>query len=509
MAQRTQSGLLQKVKLPLFGAYSNRGTNPDKDQRFVNFFPESRKVEQTDQTRVALVYRPGIKAYKKFASYGDVGRGVSYFNGKMYAAWGSKIYEDNPFGGGGTPTSVITMSTSTGKVGFVLGNSSTFGDYLFICDGVDGWYIDSAGAVTHVVDPDFPTPHIPTPVFLDGYICVAKGSDIYSCDLDTPSSWNASNFVSAESFPDAIVALARQNNQIVAFGSSSTEFFYDAANSSGSPFNRNESAIIQTGCAANHVIYQNERYCAFIGQSDSGGRAVWFIEGFQPKKVSDEFIERIIDSETDLANCSGYGVRVVGHMFYVINLKDANRTFVYDVDEKLWHEWSSRIPNSEPTGTGTPPASTIGFFQYDHATDCDTGTAYLQHTNSGYMLYFDPSESNYVDEYNNLTPNKDTYGIEGIVRTNRYDMDTMNRKRLHSFRLFSDRQPTSGTAISMTYTDDDYQSNSSTISIELTEDMPACYQLGSFRRRAFTLTYEDNTPMRLEAIELCYTEGIS
>ena len=49
-------------------------------------------------------------------------------------------------------------------------------------------------------------------------------------------------------------------------------------------------------------------------------------------------------------------------MFYVINLKDANRTFVYDVDEKLWHEWSSRIPNSEPTGTGTPPASTIGFF---------------------------------------------------------------------------------------------------------------------------------------------------
>ena len=74
MAQRTQSGLLQKVKLPLFGAYSNRGTNPDKDQRFVNFFPESRKVEQTDQTRVALVYRPGIKAYKKFASYEDAYR---------------------------------------------------------------------------------------------------------------------------------------------------------------------------------------------------------------------------------------------------------------------------------------------------------------------------------------------------------------------------------------------------------------------------------------------------
>ena len=36
--------------------------------------------------------------------------------------------------------------------------------------------------------------------------------------MDDPSSWNATNFVSAESFPDSVIGLARQNNQIVAFG---------------------------------------------------------------------------------------------------------------------------------------------------------------------------------------------------------------------------------------------------------------------------------------------------
>ncbi len=499
MAQKTQVGLLQKVKLPLFGAYSNRGIDPDKDQRFINCFPESRKIEQTDQTRVALVKRSGVNIYKQFkTTYNKLGRGLAYFNGALFAAIDGSVYQDNPFGGAGVPTPVISMSTTTGKVGMVLGNSAVFGDYLFVCDGINGWYIDNTFTVTSIVDPDFPTPHVPTPIFLDGYICVAKGSDIFSCDLDTPSSWNVSNFISAESFPDPIVGLARQNNQIIAFGSTSTEFFYDAANASGSPFNRNESAIIQTGCAANHCIYQNERYCAFIGQSDSGGRAVWFIEGFQPKRVSDEFIDRIIDSETDLSECSGYGVRTKGHMFYVINLVQANRTFVYDVDEKLWHEWSSQT---------SPGVSSM--FAYNHATDCETGTMYLQGTNSGYVYFLDPELYwDILDTSNTIST------IIVTIRTNKYDMDTINRKRLQSVRLFLDRDndPVIDETLNFYFSDDDYITNIGPITVNLISDgfdAPIIYQLGSFRRRSFSIIYYANSNIRFEALELCYTEGIS
>lgn len=499
MAQKTQVGLLQKVKIPLFGAYSNRGLDPNKDQRFVNCFPESRKIEQTDQTRVALVKRPGVNVYKQFKSTGNkLGRGVISFNGATFAAIDDTLIMDNPFGGGGTPVVIITMTTFTGKVGMVLGNSATIGDYLFVCDGVHGWYINSSFVNTFISDPDFPTPHVPTPVFLDGYICLPKGSDIFSCDLDTPSSWNSSNFVSAESFPDPIVGLARQNNQIVAFGSTSTEFFYDAANASGSPFNRNESAIIQTGCAANHCIYQNERYCAFIGQSYSGGRAVWFIDGFQPKRVSDEFIDRIIDSEADLSECSGYGLRTKGHMFYVINLIQANRTFVYDVDEKLWHEWSSQ---------SSPGVNSV--FAYNHATDCETGNMYLQGTNSGYVYYMNP------ELYWDITPTVSSILVS--IRTNKYDMDTINRKRLHSVRFFLDRDnnPLINETLDFYFSDDDYITNVGPISVDLISSTtdgfgaPIIYQLGSFRRRAFYIEYNSNSSIRFEALELCYTEGIS
>ena len=59
------------------------------------------------------------------------------------------------------------MSTYTGTVKMILCNSSVIGDYLFICDGVDGWYIDTSSWNSHrIVDVDFPTPHIISPVFL-------------------------------------------------------------------------------------------------------------------------------------------------------------------------------------------------------------------------------------------------------------------------------------------------------------------------------------------------------
>jgi len=452
MAQAKQIGKPETTRLPLIGAYTNRGYSPSKDQRFVNMFPETRKVEQLENTKIFLNKRPGLTPYRDYGT--GEGRGVIYFNGKFYIAVGNKVYEDAV-----SPVEKITLTGSTGHVGMIIANSATSGDYLFICDGTNGWTIDTSGIVVTItstslynvtmltsgagygsapnftfsgaggavatgvvsngavlsasisnygtgyvtaptvtvdaplltfdpstavnttteaitltghtygtgnavaygvgagsaigglvsgttyyiirVDDDtiklaassadalagtainltsvgtgtahtftgtstataectlnyFPSPHISVPTFIDGYIILAKGSDVYNCDLDQPSRWSADNFLSAEMFPDPVRALARQNNQVVVFGGNSIEFFYDAANSSGSPLSRNDSTTIQMGTAAPHCIYQNEKFCAYVSQSDSGGRAVWLIEGFQPKKVSDEYIERILDDD--------------------------------------------------------------------------------------------------------------------------------------------------------------------------------------------------------------------
>jgi len=431
MAQSQQKpGARKKVRLPLIGAYSNRSSDADKDQRFINAFPETRKVEQLDNTRILINKRPGLRELVSVTSDAE-GRGFAFFTGAFYAILGNTVYKVSS--DGATITAKITLPSSTGQCGLISCNSSTLGDYLFICDGTVGWIVKSDHTVTQVTDTDFPSPHMPSPTFIDGYVLLAKGSDVYNCDIDDPLSWQPDQYLSAEMFPDPIKALARQNNQVVVLGEYSTEFFYDAANAAGSPLSRNDAAVIQFGIAAPHSVYQNEQFCAWVAQSNSGGRSVWVLEGFKPKKVSDEYIDRILDAETDMSIVHGYGFRTMGHLFFLINLPSQHRTIVYDMDEKLWHEWSSWTAGREHE-----------VFLYNHIADMNTGYVYLLSSVHGDIYKLDPTY--YLDEDDPIT-------VE--IRTNKYDMDTYNRKFGSSVRLVVDRYSTSH-IVNLSGTDDDY-----------------------------------------------------
>jgi len=476
MARQT-TNKYKNIRLPLIGALSNRTASGDKDQRFVNIYPETRKVDQIESIKIFMQKRAGLDLYKNYST--GEGRGIILFKDTLFFVIGNKVWVDTP-----TPSALITLATSTGPVGMVLGNSSLTGDYLFLCDGTNGYVITSTVAYTQVTDLDFPTPHVPSPTFIDGYVLLAKGSDVYNCDLDDPLSWNTTNFLSAEIFPDPVVALARQNNQVVVFGSSSVEFFYDAANASGSPLSNNDGTVIRVGCAAPYCIYQSEMYTAYIGQTASGGRAVWFIEGFKPYKVSDEYIERILEQEVDMTDCYGFGIRVLGHMFFVINLITTNRTLVFDVDEKLWHEWSSNNGGSHSR------------FKSNFAVDGTDGITYVQGDTDGSVYTMNPSH--YTDD--------DSGNILVELVTNKFDMDTYNRKFGSTLIVVGDQYSTSNT-IDVSWTDDDYQTFNTPYSVELSEDYPTVKQLGSFRRRAFKLEHALDKPLRLETLEIYYKEG--
>jgi len=629
--QRTNKYQVQEVRLPIIGSMTNRSSSSLKDQRFVNVFPETRKVEVTNSTRIFLNKRPGLTLHKTLTT--GTGRGIVWFRNRFYAAIDGKIMED-----GVTPTAVITLTDATTRVGMVVANSSSVGDYLFICDGTLAWVIDSngivstigdngvgkativsggsgyttgpygyftgvgtgaaaktvltagvvteiiitssgtgyttlptisfslpviatnatdlftstvphrmtvtdrvlltstgslpsgiTGAVYWIVNPttttfqvsltsggtpvlfttdgtgtitaypggstavpvatavanNFPTPHIPAPTFIDGYIVLAKDSDVYNCALDEPVVWNSGEYLTAEMFPDPVVALGRQNNQVVVFGESSVEFFYDAANASGSPLNRNESTTLQTGCAFPFAIYQNEKTFIFTGQSESGGRAVWQVDGFQPKKISDEYIDRIIDMETDTIGVRGFGFRSMGHLFYLINLPTLDRTLVYDTEEKLWHEWS------------TNNAGVHTSFMCSYMCDAHTGAAYLLHDTTGSIYRLDTTK--YADDGNAI--------LVDLI-TSKYDMDTYKRKFMANIRIVGDRYET-GNFVTMRWSDDDYQTWSNDKTIELTDDFPNFARLGQFRRRAFNLKHNLNYPLRLESFEVTYYEGDS
>lgn len=510
----------QPERIQVLGTSLYRNSSANTDQRLINCFQESVKNDITNSYKTVAVKRPGFTSQTSPAGTGT-SSGFYYWQGSFYSAIGDKVYKDT--------TLLITLAATPTRVGFIdIKNANT--NYLICVDGTNGYRIDTSGNVVQinqtysswqastnyslgdkrvptvsngyyyevtadagssggseptwptsidstVVDSGitwtckgeyggFPSPHIPEPKFMDGYLMLIKANsmDIYNSDVDNVLGWGASNFVSAEMWPDNLVACARQNNQYVAFGEYSSEFFYDAALGTA-PFARNEGTAIQIGCAAPYAIYESERFCIFVGQSQSGGRAVWLLEGFQPKKISTENIDRVLDSST-LSTAYGYGLRTKGHLFYVLILSSI--TLVYDVEEKVWHQWSFNNTT----------------FPLVFIADKSDGSVYLLGKTDSTIYKMNPTY--YTD--NGTTITTDLY-------LSKYDGGTQNRKFMHNATIIGDYI---SSGFSLRWSDDDYNTWSDYRNMS---GRNFTSRLGSFRRRAFHIRHEANSDMRVEALE--------
>ena len=328
----------------------------------------------------------------------------------------------------------------------------------------------------------FPTPHIPTPAFMDGYIFLPESGslDIYNADTTTPFSWGALNFASAESYPDPIVGLARQNNYVVAFGTESTEFMYDYAKTNqitdfDSPLDRHESMVLQSGCMNKDAILGAERLLVFIGDSLMGGHAVWRLDGSNAKEISTEYVEKFIDLEDTTTRITGFGVRIAGHMLFLLNLPTANKTFVYDLEENFWTEWQYN-------------GGMMPFISF-----CDNdGVIIMQHTSDGKLYKLDPLVYNDFD-----------VDIECRIRLAKQDFDTDAYKFYHQTTVIGDKATG---AYTLRWSDDDYTtwSNDKTLPVGT---RPYFMRSGKARRRCWELEYNHNSASRLEALEITYSIG--
>ena len=326
----------------------------------------------------------------------------------------------------------------------------------------------------------FPPNNLISIKYFDGYIFAATAAGrIYNCDVGQPTIWQPSNYLSAEMFPDDLVGLARQNNMLVAFGDNSTQFFYDAANATGSPLANAEQAVLQVGSVNAASIMQQEQFVTWVAKGDTGGYFIYRLDGLtNTKKISTEPIERILNREgAALATCRAFPMRYQGHFFYVLQL--TSRTILYDFEEDVWHEWEdtdgSKFPMVESNEFGYSPL--------------------MLHASAGKIFKLD--ETLYQD---NGTP------FTVTIQTSRIDMETMHRKFMWKFELVGDSQSTSS-PISVQYSDDDYNTWSTARTLDLNNIHNFLHRLGSFRRRAFRLMHTVNTPLRLEAIEVEIEQG--
>jgi hypothetical protein len=340
-------------------------------------------------------------------------------------------------------------------------------------------------------------------VYLDTYIIVGtKSGKIYTSNPNDPTTWNALNYITAESDPDTLIGIAKHLNYVLGFGQYSTDFFYDAGTYPGSPLAPAPSYKMEIGCAAGDSIQSFEQSVIWIGQSKAQGPAVYLMDGVAPVKVSTAFIDRILQNsklEDDTTSyVTSYTFKMNGHMFYVLTLDDLNVTIVYDVSEKAWYQWTMWAKGDQ----NTVYIKDIYAEQKFYPSFCTGVNA--SYFNPNYRYYLMDSQSGAMYVMADYYYTDDGAPIYYRAITGNIDNGSTNRKFYNRVEIVGDKIPA---IMNIRSTSDDYRTFSPYRQVDLSKSRSQLYQCGQSRRRAWEFLCTDNQPLRIEAVEVDFEVG--
>jgi len=385
----------------------------------------------------------------------------------------SGTWEPGGKGGSGfvrlTYTPVLTAGTIPGA-----------GTTVFMHDGKVAYTYTPGGAgVAQVTAAGFPAdPLCPGVAYIDGYMLVFTTTGrLYSSGIDDPATWNALDFVSAEVEPDQGVALAKHLNYAVAFGQWSTEFFSDAGYATGSPFQVNTSARLGIGCASGHTVANSDQTVVFVGQSQTNGKAVYILNGLSPTKISTRYIEKFLDADT-LSAARAYCTKVRGHTLYILTMPDSNITLVYDFEEREWYRWTSGENETYYLPT---------FYTTDESS-------YYVMDNLNSKIY----------RLSSITYQDNGNPIYCRIVLPLQDSGTNKPKFYRRVEVVGDK--VEATAY-ISKSDNDYSGYSIGRGVSLSRNRSWLNQWGRANRRAWQVLVYDNSPIRLEALEITFDIG--
>lgn len=338
-------------------------------------------------------------------------------------------------------------------------------------------------------------------VALDGYLFIMTNEgNIYHSALNNPRSWSALNVINAEFSGDNGVALVKHHNHIVAFGEHSTEFFYNAANATGSVLTRREDIRYQVGCVDGNTIGTSKDVTCFIGKSQNDADfGVYALVNFQLKKISNYYVDNFIrnfpiyNSTDDDYALHGEVLTIQGHLVYVLTAHangGSRKSIVYDFNTEQWHHWYIQ-DRSGTSGWGFQ-GGTHDVMDIVSATSDEQGRT---------IVMLEDGDTYYIDSevYQDYSSNP----IECVVQTSNIDIPDIParvRKRWNSLSYVGD-EASSSEEITIKYTDDDYQSWSTGRTLDISKEFPILHNFGMARRRAYSITHTANSFFRFKGLD--------
>ena len=387
---------------------------------------------------------------------------------------------------------------------------------LLDAENNQGFTITTGDAVTEITDTDFPPKQTPAVglayggAVLDTYLFVlGTNGIIYNSAVNDPTTWAALDFLDAERSPDGGQYLGKHHDNIVVYGVRTLEFFYDAANTTGSPLSRRQDISYQIGCTSGETVWEEGDRSFYIGTDFSGALRVYSLEAFGISKVSnssiDSYLTQVITKEGYYVNGSGFSAS--GHTYYVINIyttpsdSEPTETLVFDATTGLWGDWETTVNGLTEfplmdwsIRTGVQPRYGEGIlFNGDmisinddfNPQDTLLASTYVAtgYVTTGYVLSGSGSGTN----------------INMKIRTGQTDSGSEIKKSMSRLRHVGDLTTTAQN-LTVKWAKENNATFSSGVTVD-TSKFQRINRIGKFRRINFELDYSGSEVLRIEALE--------
>ena len=386
-------------------------------------------------------------------------------------------------GTGVAPNATVTNINGT-TISLSIANTGTVSGTVTFSD-------NGSSAVLTPILSAFPTgPYVSGAVFLDNYVFIGTTSNrIYNSNVGDPTSWNPLNYLTFEQTTDTLVGIIKHLNYLVAFGKTSMQLYYDTGSAVGSPLTVAQSYTSEIGCANGDSIVAADGTVLWVGTSKTNGRCVYLMDGVAAVKISTDNIDKHLEAD-DMSKVTAYCYKFGGHTLYILTLHNTNQTLVFDINEKMWYQWTQYAIAS----TGQPNAGSYveSYFRPSFYAEVNS-IPYVLDDDTANIYYFD------VDTYQD---NGQAIYCRTVTDIN--DNGITKRKFYGRLEIVGDK--VAGT-MQVRHTGNDYNSWSSYRSVNLNASRSEIYLGGADRRRAWEFLCTSNVPLRLDAAEIDFRIG--
>lgn len=321
------------MRLPLVqGAYTARSLTADA-QRCVNLYPESNPQDAPFPT--THYGTPGLS--RLCDAVGAASRcAYKASNGALYEVIGESVYFTNS---SFTRTLVGTIGPGSTPV-----SMADNGLIAVIVDGsAQGFTVDlGTQEFSAIADPAFYGADFVK--YLDTFFIFNRpGTNQFYI---SPSLWDGNqaldplDIAAKTGTPDNIAAIAVMHREIWLIGAEVGVEVWFNSGAADFPFERMPGVFIDHGCAAPHSTVAQDIDVFWIARDAQGQGIVVKGTGYEAKRVSTYAIENELLSYDTLEDAVAFTYQEAGHAFYQISFPSADKTWVYDIGENLWHQRS-------------------------------------------------------------------------------------------------------------------------------------------------------------------------